>query len=123
MGIKHFYSYTCIGLASALIDVGVFAILFELMGIGIFLSNAVSVGLAVIFSFSLNALYNFKKTNHLIIRFISFLFVAVFGYFAGIFIILLSINFLELNGLISKVVSLPIVFLLQFFLNSKISFR
>lgn len=123
MGIKHFYSYTWIGLASALIDVGVFAILFELMGIGIFLSNAVSVGLAAIFSFCLNTFYNFKKTNHLIIRFISFLLVVVFGYFAGIFIILLSINFLELNGLISKVVSLPIVFLLQFFLNSKISFH
>jgi putative flippase GtrA len=123
MSTKYFFSYAIIGLAAAAIDIIFFWLFFEILLFGIFISNAISVGSAASFSFYMNAVHNFKKSNYLFYRLISFISIVIIGYFTGIFLILFLINELESQATIAKLLSLPIVFALQYFLNSVISFR
>ena len=123
MALKNLYKYAIIGGTSALIDVVLFTLFFDFLKISLFLSNAISVSSAALFSFSVNSIYNFKKSNHLLLRLSSFIVVITAGYFVGILVILFSMNFLELPGFHSKLISLPFVFFFQYFFNSRVSFR
>ena len=123
MALKNLYKYAIIGGTSALIDVVLFTLFFDFLKISLFLSNAISVSSAALFSFSVNSIYNFKKSNHSLLRLSSFIAVITAGYFVGILVILFSMNFLELPGFHSKLISLPFVFFFQYFFNSRVSFR
>jgi putative flippase GtrA len=123
MNGKHFFSYVWIGLCAGVIDIALFAIFFDVLSKSIFFSNGISVGSAAAFSFCMNSFYNFKKSNYLLLRFFSFILVVMVGYFAGVSFILFFVNVVGIAAIISKILSLPLVFLLQYFLNSTISFR
>ena len=116
-------AYLFIGGIAASIDLGTFVFLYELVGLTAVISHSVSVPISAIFSFLCNAFFNFRKTDLLLFRSISFLIVVVLGYLLGVAIIIFVGDILQLDGTIGKLVSLPFVFLFQFYLNSKISFR
>ena len=116
-------AYLFIGGISASIDLGTFVFLYELVGLTAVISHSVSVPISAIFSFLCNAFFNFRKTDLLLFRSISFLTVVVLGYLLGVAIIIFVGDILQLDGTIGKLVSLPFVFLFQFYLNSKVSFR
>ena len=116
-------AYLFIGGVAASIDFGTFVFLYELVGLTAVISHSVSVPVSAIFSFLCNAFFNFRKTDLLLFRSISFLIVVVLGYLLGVAIIIFVGDILQLGGTIGKLVSLPFVFLFQFYLNSKISFR
>ena len=120
---KFFTKYLLIGSVASFIDVILFWLFYNILQQDIFLSNAISVSLSALFSFASNSLYNFKKSDKVFLRLISFILVIIFGYFSGIYLILLLVNFFEITAVIAKLLSLPIVFLIQYFLNSSISFR
>ena len=115
--------YFLIGVCAACIDVGVFIFMYEMVGLTALISHSISIPISAIFSFLCNAFLNFKKTDFLLFRFISFVTVIFAGYLLGVVIIIFIDDFLQLGGTIGKLTSLPFVFLLQFYLNSKISFR
>ena len=102
---------------------GIFLFLHELIGIKPLICHSVSVPIAAIFSFSANAYLNFKKRDLLLPRFVSFSMVIGTGYLLGVLIIFVTNNVLQLGGTIGKLVSLPFVVTLQFYLNSRITFR
>lgn len=116
-------AYLFIGGIAASIDLGTFVFLYELVGLTAVISHSVSVPISAIFSFLCNAFFNFRKTDLLLFRSISFLTVVVLGYLLGVAIIIFVGDILQLDGTIGKLVSLPFVFLFQFYLNSKVSFR
>ena len=116
-------AYLFIGGIAASIDLGIFIFLYELVGLTAVISHSVSVPISAIFSFLCNAFFNFRKTDLLLFRSISFLTVVVLGYLLGVAIIIFVGDILQLDGTIGKLVSLPFVFLFQFYLNSKVSFR
>jgi len=120
---NKFVTYLFIGGFAASIDVGIFIFLHELMEIKSLISHSISVPISAIFSFSANAYFNFKKSDLLFYRFISFSIVIGIGYLLGILIIFVIDNVLQLGGTIGKLVSLPFVVTLQFYLNSKITFK
>ena len=120
---NKFVTYLFIGGFAASIDVSIFIFLHELIEIKSLISHSISVPISAIFSFSANAFFNFKKSDLLFYRFISFSIVIGIGYLLGILIIFLIDNVLQLGGTIGKLVSLPFVVTLQFYLNSKITFR
>jgi len=120
---NKFVTYLFIGGFAASIDVGIFIFLHELMEIKSLISHSISVPISAIFSFSANAYFNFKKSDLLFYRFISFSIVIGIGYLLGILIIFFIDNVLQLGGTIGKLVSLPFVVTLQFYLNSKITFK
>ncbi|SVC29623.1 uncharacterized protein METZ01_LOCUS282477, partial [marine metagenome] len=113
-------AYLFIGGIAASIDLGTFVFLYELVGLTAVISHSVSVPISAIFSFLCNAFFNFRKTDLLLFRSISFLTVVVLGYLLGVAIIIFVGDILQLDGTIGKLVSLPFVFLFQFYLNSKI---
>jgi putative flippase GtrA len=118
--------YGLIGGAAAIIDLGLFFVLFTLAGSSELLAHTVSVASAVVFSFTLNARHNFKTTDHTALRFMSFVLACFIGFLAGYGIILTVAGGFEdavLGGNIGKLVSLPVVFVLQYILNSRITFR
>jgi putative flippase GtrA len=120
---NKFLTYLFIGGFAASIDVSIFIFLHELIEIKSLISHSISVPISAIFSFSANAYFNFKKSDLLFYRFISFSIVIGIGYLLGILIIFFIDNVLQLGGTIGKLVSLPFVVTLQFYLNSKITFK
>ncbi len=114
--------YFIIGLMAASIDILVFIFLHEYISLPALICHSISVPISAVFSFICNAFFNFKKTDFLFYRFLSFLVIVATGYLLGALIILIaeSLNF---GGTIGKFISLPFVFFLQYFLNSRISFR
>lgn len=120
---ENLIKYGGIGATAVAIDLGVFVVLHEVFGSPLWIAHSVSVGLAVLWSFSLNAFFNFKTTDRLVARFASFSTVSFVGYLVGLLVIWLAVGAADLGGTVAKIVSLPIVFVTQYLLNSRISFR
>ena len=116
-------AYLFIGAFAASLDIGIFVFLSEWIGIKPLICHSISVPISAIFSFSCNAYLNFKKTDLLLSRFFSFSTIIGSGYLLGLLIIFVIDNVLQLGGTIGKLTSLPFVVALQFYLNSKITFK
>jgi putative flippase GtrA len=69
---KFFTTYLLIGFVASSIDVILFWLFYNILQQDIFLSNAISVSLAALFSFASNSLYNFKKSDKVFLRLASF---------------------------------------------------
>ena len=120
---KYFVNYVLIGIVASSIDVILFWLFFDIFQEDVSFANAISVSFSALFSFTVNSLYNFKKSDKVFLRLLSFIMVITVGYFAGLYLILFLINFVGIEAVVSKLISLPVVFLIQYFLNSSISFR
>jgi len=115
--------YFLIGCTASAVDVTVFFLMSSVLHFGILFANAISILSSGTFSFILNAIFNFYKTDNLIYRGVKFSIVIFIGYLASSAIIYGLYLLLNLNETISKVITLPIVFVLQYHLNSKYSFK
>ncbi len=120
---ENLLKYGIIGGSAVVVDVGLFVVLHELLDFAPWLAHSISVSVAVIWSFLLNAFFNFGTTDRLIARFISFASVAFVGYLVGLLIIWIAIDGFDLGGSAAKILSMPLVFTTQYLLNTRISFR
>lgn len=119
---KHFVIYSLIGFSGVFLDLVMFYILYEKIGIGHQLANVFSTSLGIGNNFLLNAFFNFKKTDDLFIRFIRFYAIGMVGLLATALFLYIMVDKLGFDATISKVVSVVGVVLLQFTLNKKYSF-
>lgn len=119
---RSFILYALIGVSGATLDFAVFALLFNVFGVNATIATAISVICGITNNFAWNATYNFKKRDHLAIRYLLFLGVGMFGLLFSIVIIALG-NMLGMNPNISKLISIPFIVVLQYFLNKHISFQ
>ena len=119
---RNLVLYGIIGGVSSGLDALIFALLVKGLGINQFIANTISIHCGIFLSFFLNSRYNFKKTDDFWGRFIPF-------YLTGLFGLALSQGILWLGGyigadtLITKLVSIVIVALVQFFINRAVAFR
>lgn len=113
--------YFIIGVAASSIDVAIFMVLFNITHTTPLMAHSISVPTSVLFSFTVNARHNFYTADHVVLRLISFALVATIGYAVGYGIIELCRS-IELGANWGKILSLPAVFLLQYTLNSRITF-
>ncbi len=134
---EQLVKYALIGGTASAIDVILFFILFNFvfpdtvtfLGMEMskeLASHSIAVPTSVIFSFIVNARHNFKTEDYGLLRFISFCIVCTIGYAAGYGVIVAVQQFFadpDLGGNIGKLASLPVVFIIQYVLNSKITFR
>ena len=122
----HLLKYLIIGGMASAIDLILFFVLYNGVGTSELVAHSVSVPTAVVFSFVVNARHNFKTSDHALKRFVAFCIVCTIGYVAG-FAVIVSVQQLFTNEAvganIGKIVSLPVVFFIQYILNSKITFR
>lgn len=123
---QQLLKYFVIGVTASVIDLVLFFILLNLIGASELLAHSVSVSIAAVFSFMINARHNFKTRDYALIRFISFCIVCLIGYAAG-YAVIKAVQALftdpVIGANIGKIASLPFVFIIQYILNSRITFR
>lgn len=118
---QHLIKYFLIGGTASAIDVGLFLALFNLADTSVIVAHTVSVSTAILFSFFVNARHNFHTGDRLALRLFSFVMVCGLGFVLGYLITIGVASVLDAN--IGKIVSLPFVFIFQYVLNSRITFR
>ncbi|WP_062311796.1 GtrA family protein [Demequina rhizosphaerae] len=119
---RRFLLYVVIGGGALVVDVGLYALLAVAVGMHPVLANTTSTFVAMIVSFAANSLLNFKVTDRIVARFLSFTLVSGAGYVVSTLMIAVLVDGLHVDALISKGATLPVVVLLQYTLNKKTTF-
>ena len=114
--------YFVIGATASVIDVALFMILHMGFDTTPLFAHSISVPTSVLFSFVVNARHNFRVRDHIALRLLSFMAVCVVGYLAGYGVIVAAV-WAGAGATVGKFLSLPVVFVVQYILNSKITFR
>lgn len=120
--LRNLILYGVIGAISSGMDALIFWVLAALLRLNSLFSNVVSVHCGIFLSFFLNSRYNFKKEDHGKQRFAAFYLTGLFG-LALSEGILLAGERLGYDTMITKLVSIVIVALVQFFINRAVAFR
>jgi putative flippase GtrA len=118
---RHLLKYLLIGGAASALDVLLFMLFYNIVGTPALVAHSISVPSAVLFSFIVNARHNFRTSDHMALRLLSFVVVCTIGYLSGFGVIELARQ-QGLDANIGKIISLPVVFALQYVLNSRITF-
>lgn len=115
--------YALIGALALVTDLSIFTTLTLGAAWSPLAAHTVSVPVAAALSFGLNATLNFRQTDRLLARMASFAFVVTMGYGIGALVIWLIAGAFGGPGLLAKLMSLPLVFALQYRLNSRVTFQ
>lgn len=119
---EQMLKYLLIGGSASAIDVLLFMALYNLAHFTEWQSHSISVPTSVLFSFVINARHNFRTNDHMMLRLLSFSLVCLLGFLVGYGVIEAGRSF-GVDPNIGKIASLPVVFVLQYVLNSRITFR
>lgn len=122
VGIR-FILYSLIGVSGVVIDFILFYILASIIGIHYIPANVISIFAGATNNFILNARLNFKVEDKKAIRYLSFLSIACIGMLCSSTIIFICVSRFELSSTAGKGISIFIVTLIQFTLNTLITFR
>jgi len=120
--MRQIFLYGVIGGASAFLDFLLFTLMYKRLGINEYLANGISVHAGIAASFILNREFNFKKTDRVLFRAVSF-------YLTGLFGLALSQGLLWFGGvlllpvLMVKFTSVFIVAAVQFVINKLVTFN
>ena len=120
---RHFFLYGFIGISAVCVDYLMFLFFFNTLKISAVISTVLSVSVATLYSFLVNAHFNFRVKDRIFLRMISFVIVSAIGMSLSVVIIFLLHDILYWNGNIAKAVSLPPIVMMQYFLNRHISFK
>jgi putative flippase GtrA len=114
--------YTLIGISGVVLDYLLFLVLFNAVGLHEQVANAISTTAGITNNFVLNARFNFRRSDRIVMRFLRFYAVGIAG--IGLTFVLLHVfsGWLGINPNLVKAASLPIVLLFQYTLNKKWSF-
>ena len=119
---RNLILYGAIGVSAVVVDVGIFLLLFNVSNVAPVLSTIVSVSIAMVYAFSLNAIYNFKTRDYIRQRFTSYALVSISGLLASAGIIKVLVMF-DVDANIAKLLSLVPIVMLQYVVNRSITFR
>ena len=122
-GIIRFVKYGIIGVLGLVVDMGVFYLMDKKLGINYVVCNITSSSLAVVHNFILNSYFTFKVTDNKLKRFTSFYLIALAGMAVSTLLLAVFIDGLKMDAMISKLVSIFIVALGQYYFNKKHTFR
>lgn len=120
--ILNIIGYGMIGVLSAVIDFCVFTILIKFLNIDKFLANIISMHVGMFVSFTLNTFVNFKKSDRLIKRFLSYYSIILCGMGLSTLILWIGSKFISEETIV-KLLSMIIVSGLQFIFNKIITYR
>lgn len=124
--IKRFRTlilYGIIGSASAALDFLLYTFFVNVLSWHYIVSNCISVLAGITTSFSLNRAYNFKVKDQITKRFSIFLCVGLCGMLFSNLILYLCIDYLQMNKILSKMLSIILVVFSQFLFNKYITFK
>ncbi|MDA3645998.1 GtrA family protein [Saccharopolyspora indica] len=114
--------YAAIGASGVLLDYLLFLLLYNAFGLHEQVANVISTTAGITNNFVLNALFNFRKRDRILVRFLRFYAVGVAG--IGLTFALLQVfsGWLGIDPNLVKAASLPIVLIVQYTINKKWSF-
>ena len=108
----------CVGL-----DFIVYSLLVQIIKMPYLYANVIGVHCGILASFFLNRHFTFQVKNRILLRFISFYAIGLIGLAISSGLLILLIEKLAFNELVSKAFTVVVVALIQFILNKYISFR
>ena len=120
---RHLILYGIIGSFSSGLDFAIYTLLVQIFGVQYLIANCISVLGGISTSFVLNRNYNFKIKDHAKRRFTIFLTVGLCGLVMSNIILYLCIDFLSMDKLISKLLSIVLVVFFQFLVNKYLTFK
>lgn len=120
---RNLILYGIIGSSSALLDFLIFTLLTEVFGVYYLVANCISVTCGLTNSFILNRKYNFKVTDKTLKRAIMFFAVGYCGLALNSTLLYVFINFAHFATPVAKLCAMAIEVLLQFLVNSFVTFR
>lgn len=136
---RTFFVYIVIGFTGFFMDIAVFVFLLRVLHVNQYIANPISTSIGIINNFLLNAHFNFKRTDRIFVRFLSFyavgwvgialgegilwLFTDLWGSTIHNFLATFSRDLPNYQIELVKVGSLFIIAVVQYALNKKISFR
>ena len=120
---KQFLFYCVIGASGVLLDFGIYLLLVQTKTLHYQAANAIGYASGTLLSFILNSRLNFRVTDKIALRLVSFFSIALIGWLLSAGLLQLLIGHYGMGKVISKLVTLFIVVLLQYNLNRRISFR
>ena len=120
---RHLILYGIIGLLSSGLDFVIYTLLVQVVGLQYLIANCISVLGGISTSFILNRNYNFKIKDNTKRRFSIFLSVGLCGLVLSNLILYVCIDELNINKLISKLLSIVLVVFFQFLVNKYLTFK
>lgn len=118
--LKNFVLYGFIGIGGAFVDFLVFSLLVRFM-VSAEISNVLGAICGFGFTFSINTFFNFKKTDKLLKRFLSYGSICLVGMLFSTLMVALLKN--SMNIYLLKILLIIFVASFQFALNKKITYR
>ena len=120
---RSFVLYQLIGASGALLDLLLFLALYNAAGVHEQVATAISTSVGIANNFLLNSYLNFRVRDGMLRRFLRFYAVGLVGIGLVAVLLLVFHTWLGVDANVVKVVSLPVVAVLQFLLNKRWSFR
>lgn len=120
--IKKFFLYCICGGLGVGSDLLAYTELLKL-GINYQIANIAGYLVGTGISFILNLLITFRVRGNLIRRCCFFFLVAAIGYLSSAVILSIFVELLKMSAINGKILTLPIILLIQFFLNKHITFK
>ena len=120
---REFLLYAIIGVSGVLLDLVVFVVLYNVVGMWEVLATFISTTAGITNNFVLNAFFNFRKKDRLLARFAKFYTVGVVGILLTWAMFAVFSAWLGVDPNLVKVGSLPVVVIVQYGLNRGWTFR
>lgn len=120
---QQFVIYCMIGFTGATLDYIIYLILFNKLGVSPDIASFLSMSVSIVNNFIWNSKFNFKKTDNFKRRMISFYAVGIFGMILTSLVINITYYVFHFDANIVKLVMIPVIAVIQFILNKKISFK
>lgn len=119
---RSFVLYQLIGVTGVLLDLVLFLVLYNVVGMHEQIATAISTSAGITNNFLLNSFLNFRKRDGMLRRFARFYSVGLLGIALVAALLLVFHTWLGVDANIVKVASMPVVAVVQFFLNKRWSF-
>ena len=119
---KNLVLYGIFGLTAAVLDYFIFFVLSRFCGIIPEIASLCGNICGFLFTFSCNTFYNFKKSTHIVFRFISYLSITIGGMTLSTLLIHYTKELTNIY-LLKAVLVLFVIPVVQFIFNKKITYR
>ncbi len=123
---RTFWRFSIVGVTNTIVDYGVFIILTRMVGLDPLKANPIAVETAIVWSFTWNSLWTFserKVSKPLLARFLVFQFISLGGLALSQTSLLVFNKLFNIFDLLAKALTIPIVLVFNYLLNSRWTFR
>lgn len=119
---RNFVLYAVIGCSGVLLDLVLFLVLYNILGIHELVATAISTTSGIVNNFLLNSWFNFRRRDEMLRRFLRFYTVGLAGIALTAALLAGFSTGLGVDPNVVKILALPLVVILQFTLNKRWSF-